>query len=63
MTIQEALKSKDFSVRVVNYSNWLIWDDSTNEWVVYTRPYYAKKTKILYHGKNESGAVRFLIGE
>lgn len=58
MTIAEAMKG-EHGLRVEVGSKWLIYDDG--EWVVYDRPAYARKNKVLYRGAYERSAVDALL--
>lgn len=58
MDIIEALKMQ-IGVRVSFDDKWLAWGDDS--WVVYQRPYHAKKTKTICRTTNESEAVITLM--
>lgn len=38
-TIMDALKDEDNNVRLACEGRWMIWDNQTNEWVVYEHRY------------------------
>ena len=61
MRIIDLLKDED--ARVTKGRSWLVWDDFTHEWVVYTQPWSAKKSRVLYKGESEAEAVKALMGE
>lgn len=54
---------KDENARVTIGRSWLVWDDSTKEWVVYTQLWGAKKARVLYRGDSEEDAVKVLMQE
>lgn len=59
MTIYDVLKEN--GTRVSYENKWLIWDGFN--WVVYERKPYAKKSIILYEGREESRAIWYLMSE
>ena len=62
MNIEEFLKSEP-SARITNVYCWMIWDDSTEEWVVYGKPMYARITTVHYRGQSLERALSFLGSE
>lgn len=60
-TILQALKEVS-GLRVSNGDKWLVIN-ADGEFVVYYRPYQAKKTRVLVATTNEQEAVAVLIGE
>jgi len=65
MTIKELIISDIMDIRVSHEFKWLVgnMEENTEHFIVYERPLYAKKTRILYDGYDEGTAVQFLIGE
>lgn len=57
MDIITALKTKD--LRLSGVDRWLVWDD---EWIVYEREAYKKKTITLCVTDNIEVALSYLIG-
>jgi len=62
MTILQALKSEDVNVRVTNGYRWLVYN-ILDTFIVYERKYNAKKSTVLYCGKDEELAVKHLLGD
>lgn len=60
MTIVEALQDDSVQVRVVCGDRWLVCDDDGN-FVVYSKPYGARKTRTLTVTDNETVAVVVLL--
>ncbi len=60
MTIVEALKEKEID-RVSKGDRWMYWDIIYSEWMIAEYKPYAKKTTILYQGRNEEKAVEYLL--
>jgi len=56
-----ALKNTENRTRLSNGNSWLIWDDSTDEWVVYHHAYRARNSTEKYRGENERIAVKKLF--
>ncbi len=46
-------------IRVTYGNAWLIW--ATDQWRVYCRPPYGKKTLLMYEGVDEQKAIVALI--
>ena len=64
MNIAQALKDEDSNLRISATNNrWLVWDNTINLWVVYSRPSHAKKTITVYTGADEQTAVALLLEE
>ncbi len=61
MKIIEALKNPDETIRLDNGEKWMVWDDVSEEWVVYQHKPYAKTAKIVAHTPNEDEAVAILL--
>jgi hypothetical protein len=62
MTIVEALQDKSTGLRINNYHRWLCWD-TKGYWVVYERPYKAKRTTIVIETTDEEEAIKELLKE
>lgn len=60
MTILEALRD-EMGIRVMQGDTWLVIDEEDN-FVVYRRPYGAKKTRTLIVTDDEEKAVDVLLG-
>lgn len=61
MTILEALQDPGLTdIRVSCGDRWLVCDDETDEFVVYSRPYGTRRTRVLIKTKNEDKAVAVL---
>jgi hypothetical protein len=54
----ELLKSDEVNARVTCGSSWLVWNNG--EWRVYSKPYRARATMLLYWGDSLSDAVAAL---
>lgn len=50
-------------VRLTNGDKWLVEDDNTGEYVVYTRKRYMRNTLEVYRGYFLENAVRELLKE
>ncbi len=63
--IIDTLKNDDFDIRVTNDRNysWLVWDNALNQWAVFQKKPYERRTGCLYHGDYLDEAVGVLIGE
>jgi len=61
MTITEALKIEDKSIRVTCGFKWLVWNEELERWVVYGREPYQKKTRMLIVTEIENLAVEKLL--
>ena len=61
MKIITALKTK--RIRLALDNAWLFWDESSEEWTVYTRRYSARKNTTLYSGASLEDAIDALIRE
>jgi hypothetical protein len=64
MTIKQFLQC--YPARITMYDRWLCLGndpeyDNEAEFTVYERKSYARKTKTIYHGFNESKAIEALI--
>lgn len=62
MTITEFLKT-DTTARIDCGASWMFWEALSCGWVVLTRKYNAKKTKLLYRGESEEDAIAALWKE
>jgi len=62
MTLKEILKKYDFA-RLVHYDSWLIYEQSSEDLVVYKRTYYQKMSRVIYRGKDEKTAIEILTTE
>lgn len=61
MTILKLLMTT--SARVSYEDKWLVFDESTEEWVVYHKPPYAKSTRTLVRSEYQDEAVAALLGD
>jgi hypothetical protein len=61
LTLLEALKER-IGLRVTNGDKWLVVSED-GEFIVYYRPYAAKKTRTLIETCDEKEAVAVLIGD
>lgn len=59
MNIKNLLQSTNS--RIVLYDRWLVMDD--NEFHVYERKPYARKTVTIYYGYSEMEAVKCLMNQ
>jgi hypothetical protein len=48
MTIEEFIKKFD-NVRLDYQNRWMVWDDTTNEWVVYEKLYRKRVKQIGFY--------------
>ena len=62
-TILDALKDNDLDLRVTNGKRWLVFNNTLQEYIVYYRPPYSKKTKVLCQTDDETIAVIALTEE
>ncbi len=61
MEIVTALKATN--IRITDANKWLFWNDSSEEWSVYTRRYKARQNTVLYSGSSLEEAIDVLIKE
>jgi hypothetical protein len=59
MKIAELLQSDEYNVRVSCADRWLVWHN--DQWVIYERGIYEKKTKIIFETNSEDLAVEKFI--
>ena len=62
MNILEALKSDD-GLRITNMYRWLVWNNDSNEFIVYERGYNKKKTITIVNTSIEDVAIEALLNE
>ena len=60
--ISDVLKKTGARLSIDNYK-WLVWDDATNEWVVYYRGKYKRISVELIRTESEQVAVKILCAE
>jgi len=63
MKIIDVLKLDEPHTRVSMGTCWMVWDHYTEEWTVYQRKAYAKRSTELYRGTSESDACNTMIKE
>ncbi len=59
MNIISALMKED--CRLTYFDRWLVFDNITEEWVVYERKYSAKKTKEIGRTVLQEGGIELLL--
>ncbi|KKK94342.1 hypothetical protein LCGC14_2683800 [marine sediment metagenome] len=63
MNVYEALKNKDYGLRLSAVYKWLVWSEGPDEWVVYQKEPYQRHTSCLYRGDSCDEAVAVLVRE
>lgn len=63
MKIVDMLKLDEPWSRVNMGSCWMVWDNDAEEWIVYQRKAYEKRSRVLYRGTSESDACNVMIKE
>jgi hypothetical protein len=61
MTILEALKDKDKSLRIECGCRWLVWDEMELIWKVYEQKPYQKKSRVVRVSNTEEHAIEALL--
>jgi hypothetical protein len=63
MTILDALKREENDVRVTCGNRWLVFTNFSEEFIVYGREYYKKKSIVYYQGDSEEEAIKELLNQ
>jgi len=63
MNIVEALQKykPGRSIRITIGDKWMLWNEDRDEWVVFQRKAYGKRTFVLISTSSESDAVAVLM--
>jgi len=61
MNIVQALKLETVSIRVNCNWRWLVYDTTSNEWVVYERQYHKRGVQEVIRTASEENAVACLV--
>ncbi len=59
MEIITALKTQN--IRITCANAWLFWNEQSEEWIVYARPFGARRNISLYSGSSLDEAIDALI--
>jgi hypothetical protein len=55
--IEDFIKNKDNSARIVAGTRWLYWDEINNQWIVQSRTHGQKRNRCQYSGEDISEAL------
>ena len=59
MTLKQIFKKHDF-LRLSCLVSWLVYEEYSDEFVVYKRAYNQKASRVIYRGKDEKIAIEIL---